>query len=70
MNGIVDLDKLIRDEGKNAFYKSLSKLRCRSLDGLHGKAPTGRDLRRIKKKGEDNRSKSESIRNTLKGFGR
>ena len=46
----LDFDYMCRKAESNAFHKCFNKLRCRSLDGRYGKAPTKREIKRIQER--------------------
>jgi hypothetical protein len=62
----LDFDYLCKKAESNAFHKCLNKLRCRSLDGRYGKAPTKREMKRMVER--ENKKTIKYASKSSKGF--
>ena len=63
----LDFEYFHKNAESNAFHKSLSKLRCRSLNGLHQPAPTKREMKRMVER-ENRKNTNKCVIKNKKGF--
>ena len=63
----INFDYMNKHAESNAFHKCLSKLRCRSLDGLTQLAPTKREMKRMVER-ENRKKTNKCVIKNKKGF--